>query len=232
MTQAARAAELAARASYGKLLAILSARSGDITLAEDSLADAFAQALARWPRDGVPTAPDAWLISVARNRMTDRQRHLLRFPTTQEIPDLAQPDTPLTDLPDQRLSLMMVCAHPAISADIHTPLMLQTVLSLQASDIGRIFMVSPTSVAQRLVRAKRKIKDARIPFRLPEASELPERAAALFEAVYAMHALDWLDPADGLGDEALYLADLLARLTPSARARVAQAVVTSKLHGA
>lgn len=212
MTQAARAAELAARASYGKLLAILSARSRDISLAEDCLADAFAEALANWPRHGVPTTPDAWLLSVARNRMTDRHRRMMRFPETDEILDMMEADPVQLELPDRRLSLMMVCAHPAIATEIHTPLMLQTVLGIQAADIARIFMIPPSSMAQRLVRAKRKIKQARIPFDLPDQAKLAERASAMFEAIYAVHALDWLDPADGLGEEALYLADLLARL--------------------
>lgn len=212
MTDAARAAELAARDSYGRLLALLSARTHDIALAEDALADAFAKALDHWPSHGVPDKPDAWLLTTARNRLTDWQRKQLRFPSENEIPELAADDSADDTLPDQRLSLLLVCAHPAIAADLHVPLMLQTVLGMDARIIARLFLISPAALAKRLVRAKAKIRDAGIPFQIPEGAVLEERSSALFEALYALHAHDWLDPADTLGDEALYLADLSSRL--------------------
>jgi len=115
-------------------------------------------------------------------------------------------------LPDQRLSLLLVCAHPAIAADLHVPLMLQTVLGMEARTIARLFLISPAALAKRLVRAKAKVRDAGIPFKIPEGAVLEERSSALFEALYALHAHDWLDPADTLGDEAFYLADLSSRL--------------------
>jgi RNA polymerase sigma-70 factor (ECF subfamily) len=215
LSDAARAAALAARASYGRLLAMLAARSQDIAAAEDALADAFALALARWPATGVPANRDGWLFTVARNRLTDRRRHQTRFPATPDVPDV--PDMPAAaEAPfrDQRLALMMVCAHPAIPRDLHTPLMLQTVLGIDARAIALLFLIPPAALSKRLVRAKAKIKAAGIPFRLPDAEELPERTAAIHEAIYAVHAHDWLTPTDGLGDEALYLADLLTRLAP------------------
>lgn len=214
MNDASRATEIAARESYGRLLAFLSVRTHDIAMAEDALADAFAKALSHWPEHGVPANTDAWILTTARNRLTDRQRHLTRFPTESEIPDMPAETSPEPPIPDQRLSLLMVCAHPAIAPDMHVPLMLQAILGLEAKTIAQLFLVSPAALSKRLVRAKAKIRDAGIPFNLPEDDTLPERCVAIFEAVYALHAHDWLDPQDNLGEEAIYLADLLCRLLP------------------
>ncbi|WP_305989358.1 RNA polymerase sigma factor, partial [Roseibium sp. MMSF_3544] len=202
----------AARDSYGRLLALLSVRTHDIAMAEDALADAFAKALDHWPLHGIPDNPDAWLLTTARNRLTDWQRKQLRFPSESEIPDMSDDDHLEDSLPDQRLSLLLVCAHPAIATDLHVPLMLQTVLGMEARTIARLFLISPAALAKRLVRAKAKVRDAGIPFKIPEGAVLEERSSTLLEALYALHAHDWLDPADTLGDEAFYLADLSSRL--------------------
>lgn len=215
MNDASRAAEQVARDSYGRILAYLSARTHDIASAEDALADAFAKALTKWPNDGVPTNPDAWLLTVARNRLTDRQRHLVKFPTDSNIPDMPAPHGSNNPLKDDRLALMMVCAHPAIAPDLHTPLMLQTVLGIDAKTIAQLFLTSPAALSKRLVRAKAKIRDAGIPFQIPDTEHLPERSTAILEAIYALHAHDWLDPADGMGEEALYLANLLSQFLPT-----------------
>lgn len=206
------AASQAARDHYGRLIAQLAARSGDIAAAEDALSDAFAAALRVWPERGIPDRPAAWLMTAARNRMTDRYRKALRF-SDEGIPSATAAEDP-SDWPDRRLALMLVCTHPAIAADLHAPLILQTVLGIDAERIARLFLVPPAAMAQRLVRAKRKIREAGISFDLPALDMLPLRLGALHEAIYAAHALDWLSPDEALGQESLYLADLVRRMLP------------------
>ena len=219
------AAARAARESYGRLVALLAARSGDLAEAQDALGDAFIAALETWPRDGVPAKPDAWLFATARRTLLDRHRHL-------KVRDAALPDLQLFDelnsvdpsapevFPDERLKLLFVCAHPAIAAEARAPLMLQTVLGLAAERIAGAFLLSPKTLGQRLWRAKQKIRDARIPFDIPEPSQLAERTADVLEAIYAAYGTGWDNVAGadegtrGLTEEAIWLARVLLQLLP------------------
>jgi predicted RNA polymerase sigma factor len=218
-------AEAVARRSYGKLVAFLSARTGDVAGAEDALADAFAAALADWPVNGCPAKPEAWLLTVARRKMID----VARRRRTGEL--VADDLSVLYDgmqaaaedgggIPDQRLALLFACAHPAIDAGVRAPLMLQVVLGLDAASIASAFLVSPVSMRQRLVRAKKKIREAGIPFRVPERAELPPRLETVLDAIYATFAEGWTDAVGAdvarrdLAEEALFLGRLVAELLP------------------
>ena len=226
-TASARAtAEAVARRSYGKLVALLAARSGDVAGAEDALADAFASALADWPADGVPHNPEAWLLTVARRRQIDASRR--RRSRVEGVPHLrlmmeemaAAAAAGGADLPDERLALMFACAHPAIADAVRAPLMLQTVLGFDAAAIGSAFLVSPATMAQRLVRAKNKIREAGIPFRVPARGELAGRLDAVLAAIYAAFSEGWSDPTGtearrrNLAEEGIWLGRLVAALLP------------------
>jgi predicted RNA polymerase sigma factor len=183
-------AETAARTAYGRLLALLAAVDHDVPAAEDALADAFERALIRWPLDGVPRDPDAWLLTVARNRRRDQWKSAA---ARTSVPlDAADPVcTPDMDDRDPRLELLLVCADPAINGAVRVPLMLNTVLGFTAGQIGRAFLVPPTTMAARLVRAKQRIKRDRIPFRIPDADLLPARLNPVLEAVYGAYSIEW-----------------------------------------
>lgn len=227
MSEAAarRAAEAAARGSYGRLVAILSARTRDIAAAEDALAEAFAAALRTWPVRGVPQNPDAWLLAAARNALSNMQRHRrVRDAATAEVQrrveELAEAGEAI---PDERLRLMFVCAHPAIDRGVRTPLMLQTVLGLDAARIGAAFLVAPAAMGQRLVRAKARIRDTGLRFAVPEGAELPERLADVLDAIYAAYGTGWDALADaglgGLASEAIHLGRVLEALLPHPEAK-------------
>jgi RNA polymerase sigma-70 factor (ECF subfamily) len=220
---AADQAELVARSSYGKLLAILAKRCGDIAVAEDALGDAFAAALAQWPRDGTPTNPLGWLLTVARRSIGHAAGRRQTAEAAIELVQLLQDEreaTVASAFGDERLALMFVCAHPAIDSDVQTPLMLQTVLGLDAARIAACFLVSSGTMSQRLVRAKRKIRDAGIAFVVPDRTDLTGRLDMVLSAVYAAYGTAWEDvngtdgKLAGLASEAIWLARLLRKLLP------------------
>lgn len=222
-SEAAKAAERVARESYGRLVAFLSARTRDVAGAEDALAEAFATALRLWPVEGVPHNPDAWLLTVARRRQVDAIRrrqtraageeHLTLM--ADEIEAAAQNPE---DIPDRRLALMFACAHPAIDKGLRAPLILQTILGMTAIDIAAAFLVPPSTMGQRLVRAKSRIKDAGIPFRVPDKEELPGRLHAVLDAIYATYTKGWGEIGEARGsalaDEAIWLGRLVVSLLP------------------
>ncbi len=223
-------AEDVARASYGKLLAQMAARTGDIMAAEDALSDAFARALEVWPRDGVPERPEAWLMTTAKNKLIDAQRRAKRMDVTDQVPEMPDKADDPDQVPDDRLRLMFVCAHPAIDEIIRTPLMLQTVLGIEAKDIAAAFLIPPSTLAQRLVRAKRKIRDAGIPFVLPDATDAGPRMTAVLEAVYGAYSADWLDDTKPLADEAVFLSRILAEIAPEDPEALGLAALIAFLH--
>ena len=218
------AAEMVARQSYGKLVAFLAARTGDVAGAEDALSEAFASALADWSVNGVPRSPEAWLLTTARRKLIDAGRrrrtgddasdHLLL------MADEMEAAVNENAMPDRRLALMFACAHPAIDAGIRAPLILQTILGFDAATIASAFLVAPQTMAQRLVRAKSKIRQAGIPLRVPEREELRERLDTVLEAIYAAFAEGWTDPGGtesrrrNLADEGIWLGRLVASLLP------------------
>ncbi len=215
---------MVARRSYGKLVAFLAARTRDVAAAEDALSEAFVAALADWPRHGCPSNPEAWLLTVARRKMIDSARRRRRGEmATEQLQFLAESLDAVetnSEIPDHRLALMFACAHPAIEAGIRAPLMLQVVLGLNAATIASAFLMSPAIMGQRLVRAKNKIRQAGIPFRIPEREELPGRLDTVLDAIYAAFAEGWNDPGGtdvarrDLAEEAIFLGRLVTELLP------------------
>jgi len=221
---ATQVAERAARESYGRLVAILSARTRDIALAEDALAEAFASALASWPREGVPANPPAWLLTVARRRTLDQWRHAqVEEDAAQQMLATADElgwDAESSAVPDERLRLLFVCAHPAVQPAARAPLMLQTVLGLDVSRMAAAFLTAPTTLGQRLVRAKARIREAGISFEYPQARDLPQRLQDVMDGIYAAYGTGWddVEGADnarqGLTTEAIELCRILCGLMP------------------
>lgn len=224
--QARAAAETAARAAYGRLIAFLSARNRDVAAAEDALADAFLAALETWPERGIPDRPEAWLLAVARRRLIDRARQSARAGAAE--PDLVRQieeaemaaNAENSAFPDERLKLLFICAHPAIAATVRTPLMLRTVFGFDAARIGSAFLTAPAAMGQRLVRAKAKIRATRPGFAEPGRPDWPDRLDAVLSAIYAAYTAGWDDPAgldgprSGFAREAIALGRMTAALLP------------------
>jgi RNA polymerase sigma-70 factor (ECF subfamily) len=217
-------ADAVARRSYGKLVAYLSVWARDVAAAEDALSEAFASALADWPVNGCPANPEAWLLTVARRKMIDtirgRQRHEIATEELKVMAEGLEAAAVEAEIPDRRLALMFACAHPSIDPGIRAPLILQVVLGFDAARIGSAFLVAPSAMGQRLVRAKGKIRQAGIPFRVPEREELTARLGTVLDAIYAAFAEGWIDAAGSdvarrdLAEEALFLGRLVTELLP------------------
>ena len=209
----------AVRESYGRLLASLAVRSGDLVASEDALADAFAAALRTWPQRGVPDQPEAWLLTVARNRLRDADRHRSVHERAMEGLIMRYEEGTVSD---ERLPLLFVCTHPAIDQAIRTPLMLQVVLGLDAKSISRAYLMPAETMKKRLVRAKQKIKRARIPFEVPSPDQWAPRVHAVLDAIYAAYGRAWdfgSEPGDAAKNvdrhsEAVHLAEVVTTLLP------------------
>src|SRR6516164_10320291 len=219
-----RTIERVARESYGRLVAYLSVHTHDLASAEDALSNALVSALNHWPQDGVPKNPEAWLLTAARHSLIDVIRHqkvvFESEPTLKFLTENATETNLSTQFPDERLKLLFVCAHPAIDPAMHTPLMLQTVLGLDAARIAQAFLIAQKTMGQRLFRAKTKIRSGGVPFEIPQERDVPERLDAVLEAIYAAFGLGWDDMAGtdqrgrDLAEEAMWLARVLLQLVP------------------
>ncbi|MGC4797483.1 uncharacterized protein GAR06_00817 [Micromonospora saelicesensis] len=218
------------REERGRLLASLVRRFGDLDLAEEVTSEAIEAALTHWPTDGVPSRPGAWLLTTARRRAVDRLRRdrvlatrLAVLQAEAERADHAPPADADRDLPDDRLALFFTCAHPALAAQDRGALTLRFLAGLTTTEVARAFLVPPATMAQRLVRAKRKIRDARIPFRVPGPDELPGRLPTVLQAVYSVFTEGYAASSGpdlqriDLSEEAIRLGRILRRLLPAER---------------
>ncbi|WP_145140220.1 RNA polymerase sigma factor [Paenibacillus sp. Y412MC10] len=217
--------EQTARNAYGRLLSYLAVNWHGLQAVEDAIGDAFLAALETWPKIGIPDKPEAWLVTAARRRLIDRARRTRvsesALPTliamSEDTQRLASSNT---GFPDERLRMMFLCTHPAIDPAMRTPLMLQTVLGIDAARIASAFIVKPSTMSQRLTRVKAKIRTERITFELPDAEEIPNRLDSVLEAIYAAYGSGWDEAASAdsphrrLAKESIYLGRLLLQFNP------------------
>jgi RNA polymerase sigma-70 factor (ECF subfamily) len=222
-----RAAEAVARRSYGKLVALLASETRDVEAAEDALGEALLSALTHWPETGTPANPEGWLVAAARRKVIDtiRRRRTAEeaTPHLQMLADeLDASPARAWPIPDLRLALMFACTHPALELGVRAPLMLQVVLGLDAGRIASAFLTSPGTMGQRLSRAKNKIRESGIPFRVPDRHELPGRLDAVLDAIYAVFSEGWAQSGSAemaqrdLEEEGLFLGRLVTDLVPDA----------------
>lgn len=224
-----RAVEAVFREEHGRLLASLVSRFGDLDLAEEVASEAIEAALAHWPVQGVPDRPGAWLLTTARRKAVDRlrrdQAYAARLAVLRVEADRADPAPPADagvggDLPDERLQLFFTCAHPALPAEARGALTLRCLAGLTTPEVARAFLVPPATMAQRIVRAKKKIREARIPFRVPGADELPARLPGVLQVLYSIFTEGYAASAGprlqrlDLAEEAIRLTRILRRLLP------------------